>query len=115
MRQAGILAAAGLVALDQMVERLCEDHTRAARLADGLRDIPGIQLQPEKPATNMVFVNLDENVPMTGAQVAAQLKELGILVQVTGARRFRLVAHYWVDDAGVDRVVASFRNVLSRS
>ncbi len=49
MRQAGILAAAGIVALEQMVERLCEDHTRANRLADGLRAIPGIRLQPESP------------------------------------------------------------------
>lgn len=112
MRQAGILAAAGLVALDQMVDRLAEDHVRAARLADGLRAIPGIELQPEKPATNMVFVNLAEQVPLTGAQVAARLKELGILVQVTGARRFRLVAHYWVDDVGVERVIAGFRSVL---
>ena len=113
MRQAGILAAAGLVALDQMVERLCEDHTRASRLGDGLRAIPGIHLQPERPATNMVFVNLDESVPLTGAQVAARLKALGILVQVTGARRFRLVIHYWIDDAGVERVISGFQSVLS--
>ena len=112
MRQAGILAAAGLVALDQMVERLCEDHVRAARLADGLGAIPGIRLQPERPATNMVFLDLDESVPLTGSQLAEKLKALGILVQVTGARRFRLVAHYWIDDARVDQVVSGFRSIL---
>lgn len=115
MRQAGILAAAGIVALDQMVERLTEDHAHASRLAEGLRTIPGIRLEPEKPATNMVFINLDGGVPLTGAQVAEALKALGILVQVTGARRFRMVMHYWIDDAQVDQVVSSFRSVLSRA
>ncbi len=62
----------------------------------------------------MVFVNLDESVPLNGAQAAAKLKELGILVQVTAARRFRLVTHYWIDDAGIDRVVSGFQSVLSR-
>ncbi len=56
MRQAGILAAAGIVALETMVERLAEDHRRAARLAEGLRCLPDIQADPEKPATNMVFL-----------------------------------------------------------
>ena len=58
MRQAGILAAAGIVALEKMVERLVEDHARAKKLADGLRLVPGLQLDPGTPATNMVFLSL---------------------------------------------------------
>lgn len=115
MRQAGILAAAGIVALETMVDRLEDDHARAKTLANGLRSIPGLQLDPANPATNMVFVNLLESVPLSAAQVAAQLKEMGVKVGVTGARRFRLVAHYWVDDAGIEKAIKGFKTVLSKA
>lgn len=112
MRQAGVLAAAGIVALQTMVDRLAEDHARARALADGLRQIPGLVLDPGTPATNMVFLNLAADVPLDAAQTAERLAALGVLVGVTGARRFRLVLHYWVDDAGVQRAIESFRQVL---
>ncbi len=112
MRQAGVLAAAGIVALETMVERLAEDHARARALADGLRAIPGVILDPGTPATNMVFLTLADDVPMNADQTAEKLAALGVLVGVTGARRFRLVLHYWVDDAGVQQTVTAFRQVL---
>jgi threonine aldolase len=115
MRQAGVLAAAGIVALETMVARLAEDHARARWLAEGLRDIPGLALDPGTPATNMIFLNLTEDAPLDAQQAAEKLAALGVLVGVTGARRFRLVLHYWVDDAGVRQVVAAFREVLSSS
>ncbi|MEJ5223751.1 MAG: low-specificity L-threonine aldolase, partial [Anaerolineales bacterium] len=93
MRQAGVLAAAGIVALQTMVDRLAEDHARARALADGLRQIPGLVLDPGTPATNMVFLNLAADVPLDAAQTAERLAALGVLVGVTGARRFRLVLH----------------------
>ena len=62
MRQAGVLAAAGIVALDKMVSRLGEDHERARELAQGLRAIPGLRLDPGTPATNMVFFDLAPEV-----------------------------------------------------
>ncbi len=112
MRQAGVLAAAGIVALQTMVDRLAEDHTRARRLADGLRTIPGLILDPAIPASNMVFVNLSDQVPLTAPDVAAKLKLLGVKVGGAGKRRFRLVTHYWVDDAGIEKTITSFRTVM---
>ncbi len=113
MRQAGVLAAAGIVALETMVERLAEDHARARRLAEGLASIPGIVLDPGTPQTNMVFLNLSQDLPLDAPQVAERLRAFGIRAHPSGRRRFRLVTHYWVDDEGVDRAVDGFRRVLS--
>jgi len=113
MRQAGILAAAGIVALEQMVDRLGEDHCRAAALAQGLADVAGIEPDTLTPPTNMVFANLSAGVALTAAQVAARLKEHGVLVGPTGSRRFRMVTHYWIDDVGIDRAVRAFGEVLA--
>ena len=112
MRQAGILAAAGIIAMEQMVDRLSEDHARAGRLAQKLADIPGIQLSPAKPATNMVFFNLLDSVKYSTDQIEQMLKERGVLANSSGPRRFRLVTHYWIDDPGIDHAVAAFREVL---
>src|SRR5271157_625711 len=97
MRQAGILAAAGIVALDQMVDRLAEDHHRAKLLARGLVLIPGLKLETPVPATNMVFAQLSDEVSMTSQQVAARLlAEHKVKVGTIGQRRFRMVTHYWI-------------------
>jgi threonine aldolase len=112
MRQAGILAAAGIVALETMVERLADDHRRAARLVDGLRKFPVLQPDPEKPYTNMVFLNLAQSMPLTAREVALRLVERGIKVGVTGPRRFRLVTHYGIEDADIEQTIAAFGEVL---
>jgi len=112
MRQAGVLAAAGIIALQQMVDRLSEDHRRAKRLAEGLAATPGIRLMAGIPQTNMVFAILDHDVPLTALQVADRLKKSNILVGVVGGRSFRLVTHYWIDDEGVERAVQGFRKAL---
>ncbi|MEZ0397005.1 MAG: low-specificity L-threonine aldolase [Anaerolineales bacterium] len=113
MRQAGILAAAGIVALETMVERLGEDHARARRLAEALAAIPGLRLPLGMPATNMVFVALEASCPLSADEAARRLRARGVLVGVTGPRQFRLVTHYWVDEAGVGRAVEAFRDVLA--
>jgi len=112
MRQAGILAAAGIVALQTMVDRLAEDHVRACRLAEGLKAIPGLILEPAQPPSNMVFLDLSNQVGFTAQEVVEKLKLLGVKVGATGKRRFRLVTHYWVDDAGIEKTIASFKEVL---
>ena len=109
MRQAGILAAAGIVALETMTGRLSEDHARARKLADGLKQVPGLVLDPEVPATNMVFLSLIPEVKSDTSEVIEELKRRGILAGVTGQRSFRLVVHYWIDDIGVEKTVAAFR------
>jgi len=113
MRQAGILAAAGIVALEKMVPRLNEDHVRARKLAEGLRKNQGLMLDEGTPATNMVFLNLADDIPLTAEEVSKKIKEKGVLVGVTGARRFRLVTHYQINDTAVERVVEAFKYGLS--
>jgi len=112
MRQAGILAAAGIVALETMIERLAEDHARARKLADGLKQVAGLVVDAGSPATNMVFLTLADEVPLEGLQVEEKMKANGVLICAIRERRFRLVTHYWIDDAGVEKAVAAFRQVL---
>jgi threonine aldolase len=112
MRQAGILAAAGIVALETMVDRLADDHARAKRLSAGLMDIPGLVLDPGTPFTNMIFAGLAEHVPQDTAEIIKQLADRGVRVGVAGKRRFRLVLHYWIDDLGVEKAIQAFRAVL---
>jgi threonine aldolase len=112
MRQAGILAAAGIVALETMIDRLNDDHLRARHLAEGLRRIPGLILDPGTPHTNMVFLSLDDDVPLDARQVADRLSQYDVRVGVVDRRRFRLVTHYWIDDAGVEQALEAFREVM---
>jgi threonine aldolase len=101
MRQAGVLAAAALHALDHHVDRLADDHALAQRLADGLQGIPGLTI--ESPQTNMVFASTDER----GKNLLAHLKTRGVLA--TGVYQLRFVTHLDVDAADVDRAVAAVR------
>jgi len=112
MRQAGVLAAAGIVALETMVDRLAEDHARARTLASRLQALPGMILDPGSPYTNMVFVSLADDVSLDGRVFAARLVEQGVKVGVVGARRFRLVTHCWIDDAAIERAWQAFETVL---
>jgi threonine aldolase len=105
MRQAGVVAAAALYALDHHIDRLAEDHALATRLAGGLAGLPGLVVEP--PQTNMVFAELD------GARVpglAEHLAERGVLALVS--ERLRFVTHLDVDAEGVDRAVAAMREYL---
>ncbi len=110
MRQAGILAAAGIVALETMPGRLGEDHARARALAKRLEETPGLIVNP--PATNMIFLSLADFVPLSAKQAAEKMKARGVLVGIVGPRQFRLVTHYEIDDAGVDRAASVFAEVL---
>ncbi len=112
MRQAGVLAAAGIVALETIVPRLAEDHHRAQELASGLAAIPGVTLDPGPPHTNMVYLTLENAIPLDASEAALLLKEKNILVGVVGTRRFRLVTHYWIDEDAVQQSVGAFREVL---
>jgi threonine aldolase len=112
MRQAGILAAAGIVALETMVERLAEDHNRAKRLAAGLEKLPGLVLDPGTPHTNMIFCSLAPDFPLSSAQVGARMDGQGVKVGVVGKRRFRIVLHYWIDDRAVEKTLQVFKAAL---
>ena len=110
MRQAGIIAAAGIVALDSMVDRLAEDHVRAKKLAAGLRSIPGLAV--DEPPTNMVFFNVVDPIKLSVAEIEAGMKQRGVLVEGSGKRRFRFVTHYWISDADVEKAVQAMRAVV---
>jgi len=102
MRQAGVLAAAALHALDHHIDRLADDHALARRLADGLQGIASVTVEP--PQTNMVFVDVDGDQAQT---LLPHLKLRGVLA--TGLYRLRFVTHLDVDAAGVDHAIRSFR------
>jgi threonine aldolase len=114
MRQAGILAAAGIIALETMVDRLAEDHKRARFLAQGLSFLPWLTMDEGTPQTNMIFVSIAGTFPMDADQVAGELSKLGVRVGVIGHRRFRLVTHYWIDDSAVDKTILAFQEVGSQ-
>jgi threonine aldolase len=105
MRQSGLLAAAALYALEHHVDRLADDHGRAARLADGLR-VLGCAVAP--PDTNIVYVDVPD-----AARFVAALGERGVLCLATGPSRVRLVTHLDVDDAGIDRALAAAAEALA--
>jgi threonine aldolase len=113
MRQAGVLAAAGIVALEEMVDRLVEDHQHAAQLAEGLSAVEGVSLDKGSPNTNMVYIEIDSSMNTSAQDCAAKLKNEGVLVGITGPRHFRLVCHYWIKDEHLPQVVQAFKNALS--
>jgi threonine aldolase len=113
MRQAGILAAAGIVALETMIDRLAEDHARARTLAQGLMGIPGIVLEPGGPYTNMVFAHLGDQVSQNSFEVTKSMAEKGVKVGVIGKRNFRMVLHYGIDNSGVEQALDAFASALN--
>jgi threonine aldolase len=106
MRQAGIIAAAGIVALEKMVERLAEDHLNARALAEGLGLVAGINVQAVSRRTNMVFFDVDGD-ESTASKFLAALHERDVLIGQRGSNSFRAVTHYGVDRPAIDRVVSA--------
>jgi threonine aldolase len=110
MRQAGILAAAGIVAMEQMADRVGEDHVRAKQLADGLGKIPGVDVAPV--ATNILYFRLAEQVSKTQEEVRDGLAKRGILVGARADGRFRAVTHYWISDEDIQTTIEAVRAVV---
>jgi threonine aldolase len=104
MRQAGIIAAAGLYALDHHVERLAEDHENARALAEGLAEIPGVELDPADVETNIVVFGVPDAVAL-----CAELERAGVKMGPLGPGRVRAVTHLDVDRAGVEAAIAAIR------
>ncbi len=113
MRQAGILAAAGIVALTEMVDRLAEDHTNARTMAEGVAQIPGLRVDLSSVQTNIVMVDI-ERAGMDGGVFTARMKESGVLVSYTGdGNRVRLVTHWGIERGDAERAVLAARRVMS--
>jgi threonine aldolase len=102
MRQAGVLAAAGIVALEHMVDRLAEDHNNANRLAQGLAQLPGVVIDPSQVQTNIVIVEMVEMPPL---EFISALKERGILANYNLGRRVRFVTHHGINAEDIDEAL----------
>jgi threonine aldolase len=110
MRQAGVVAAAGLVALRDIRGRLAEDHSTARQLADGLAMIPGVTVDPVHMRTNMVFFSIPAGVNVTGFVSAMQTRN----IILRGGPHFRAVTHYWITPERVTYVIETMRDVLAQ-
>ena len=110
MRQAGIIAAAGIYALQNNVESLKEDHRRAKRLGELLQNVDGIDFHVQN--TNMTYFALDADVGMTPDEFLQKLKEKGLLFGVESSGRFRMVTHLWISDEDVERAAEIIIDVL---
>jgi threonine aldolase len=112
MRQAGVIAAAGIVALEQMVDRLADDHANARCLAEGLAAIPGIGLDPARVQTNIVIFELQEGAP-DPAEFNRRLAEHGVKMSLVGGRQVRDVTHYGIEATHIEQALAAVAQVLS--
>jgi threonine aldolase len=112
MRQAGVIAAAGLVALDEVLPLLPEDNRRARDLAVGLASIPSIVLDPSTVDTNIVFFSLEEAAEMSAAELSSRLAEEGVLCHPLGGDSIRMVTHYHISDENVARALEITAEVL---
>jgi threonine aldolase len=113
MRQAGIIAAAGIVALTDMVERLAEDHANAKALAQGLAGLPGLRIDPDAITTNIVYFRVAKkglDAPMMVAKLGAE----GVRVLPTAKDQMRAVLNYHVAAADVQRALAAFSRVMKQ-
>ncbi len=111
MRQAGVVAAAGLCALNEMVDRLAEDHANARRLAEGLQGLPGNDIDLSRVETNMVFG--DCRPPLTATAFIDRCREVGVLLDQASAYRWRMVTHRGVAVEDVDYAIDAVRRLFA--
>jgi threonine aldolase len=109
LRQAGILAAAGIYALDHHVARLPDDHARAKLLAERAAEIPGIEVDPDDVETNIVHLR----VRRPSVEVAQQMATDGVRVGTLDPLTLRIVTHLAIDDRGVEAAVRALRSAVT--
>ncbi len=112
MRQVGVLAAAGLIALEKHPALLLRDHQNAKTLAEGLAAIPGIRINPQKVQTNILIFDVS-GTGMTADQLSAKLKAHSVLASWVDARTMRMVTHYDVNAQGIERALCGLRAIVS--
>jgi len=111
MRQAGIIAAAGIVALEEMIDRIADDHANARRLAEGITRIPGLAIDPDRVRTNILYIDLvDRRFP--DEEFMTRLKAKGVLLSHTAPTRFRMLTHYGIGPVEIDATLAALRAVM---
>jgi threonine aldolase len=110
MRQVGVLAAAGLIALDHMVDRLADDHANARTLAEGLSELPGVRCELSRVQTNLVYFDLGR---MPAAEFVEECAQRGVLGDWSGPRRVRFVTHYGIESEDIQSALKICEEVLS--
>ena len=110
MRQAGIIAAAGIVALEQMVARLADDHSNARRLAEGLAQTPGITLDLNRVQTDIVIFELQEIAP---SEFCKRLADYGVKMSPIGGQQVRAVTHYGIESSHIEQALAAVAQVMT--
>ncbi|HIJ53530.1 MAG TPA: low-specificity L-threonine aldolase [Planctomycetes bacterium] len=114
MRQCGIIAAAGITALEQMVDRIAEDHANARRLAEGIARIPGLAINREGTQTNIIYFEpVDEQ--LTAKTLVKELGEKGIKLLQIGPSRIRAVTHYGITAEDIDLTLAALGKKMQKS
>ena len=112
MRQVGVLAAAGIVALTEMVDRLTEDHANAMRLAEGLSRIAGIAIDPSRIKTNIVYFSIDRP-GLAATDLAERLNTAGVRVLPTGPQQLRAVTQYHISPSDIDAALTIFEKTMA--
>jgi len=111
MRQAGVLAAAGIVALNEMIDRLAEDHANARRLAEGLAGISGLELDPGRYSTNIVYFDVIQQ-GLNAAELVARLQREGVRMLAAGPHTLRAVTHYEVTAQDIEYALSVMAKVM---
>jgi threonine aldolase len=111
MRQAGVLAAAGIISLTQMVDRLAQDHANARRLMQGIAEIPGLVAEPVH--TNIAYFRFAPETGLSEAGFAQALNERNVRLLSVGPRRFRAVTHGWIDAQDIEATIEAMRQVMN--
>ena len=112
MRQAGIIAAGALYAVEHHRERLARDHAHAQMLAAALAELPGVELDVKSVETNMVVF---QTVSQPAADLVQKMDALGIRMLAVGPKSIRLVTHLMISRADIRRAIAAFRQVCAKS
>jgi threonine aldolase len=113
MRQAGVIAAAGLVAIDEVLPRLAEDHATARRLGELLAEIPGVELDLDTVETNILCFALGDHAGVSAGELSARLAAEGVLVHALGANLVRMVTHYHITMDDVEDAADAVRRVMA--
>jgi threonine aldolase len=111
MRQAGIIAAAGILALQEMTDRLAEDHENARRLAEGIARISGLAIDPARVRTNILYIDLVDR-RFSDEEFLTRLAKKGVRLSHTGPSRFRMLTHYGIGASEIDAAIKALRDVM---
>ncbi len=113
MRQAGIIAAAGLCSMDQFTKQIIDDHNNARNLAEGLCEINGVNVDLEKISTNIIYFSINQNV-MSGKELVRLMYSHDVKFFEVSPNRFRLVTHYGIDKTDIDSVLSLFKKYIKK-